>query len=218
MGRGESQAARKSNPRRFQDVRLCASCPGRSPAARSEPPWIGVTGFDEDAIQLVCIGALGDARIQFPRDILTICVGGSTRARCGVMKFATAFEPEWSGLVTIFVSHATLLPVWVYANKGWALDCLSAFANPTWPPVQAARKVTGNRRVAVPKLYCLRMQAGRIVNGAEGKLGRVEMGFSARRLGAVLLLQMGEARCQRIAVLSRYRWALWPTSPSGLRA
>ena len=53
-----------------------------------------------------------------PRDILTICVGKSTYARCGIIVNVTPFEPEWEGFVTLEISNTTPLPARIYANEG----------------------------------------------------------------------------------------------------
>ncbi len=55
---------------------------------------------------------------KIPRDILTICVGKSTYARCGIIVNVTPFEPEWEGFVTLEISNTTPLPARVYANEG----------------------------------------------------------------------------------------------------
>ena len=55
---------------------------------------------------------------KIPRDILTICVGKSTYARCGIIVNVTPFEPEWEGFVTLEISNTTPLPAKIYANEG----------------------------------------------------------------------------------------------------
>ena len=55
---------------------------------------------------------------KIPRDVLTICVGKSTYARCGVIVNVTPFEPEWEGFVTLEISNTTPLPAKIYANEG----------------------------------------------------------------------------------------------------
>jgi dCTP deaminase len=50
--------------------------------------------------------------------VLTICVGKSTYARCGLIVNVTPFEPEWEGFVTLEISNTTPLPARVYANEG----------------------------------------------------------------------------------------------------
>jgi len=57
---------------------------------------------------------------RIPRNILTICVGKSTYARCGIIVNVTPFEPEWEGYVTLEVSNTTPLPAKIYANEGIA--------------------------------------------------------------------------------------------------
>src|ERR1700743_2346588 len=55
---------------------------------------------------------------KIPRDVLTICVGKSTYARCGIIVNVTPFEPEWEGYVTLEISNTTPLPAKIYANEG----------------------------------------------------------------------------------------------------
>jgi dCTP deaminase len=104
--------------------------------------------FDEQAFQDfqgdVCIippnsFALGRSVEYFriPRNVITICVGKSTYARCGIITNVTPFEPEWEGYVTMEVSNTTPLPAKIYANEGIAQvlffesdeDCLVSYAD-----------------------------------------------------------------------------------------
>lgn len=55
---------------------------------------------------------------KMPRDILAICLGKSTYARCGIVVNVTPLEPEWEGYVTVEISNTTPLPAKVYANEG----------------------------------------------------------------------------------------------------
>ena len=55
---------------------------------------------------------------KIPRDVLTICVGKSTYARCGIIVNVTPFETEWEGFVTLEISNTTPLPARLYANEG----------------------------------------------------------------------------------------------------
>ena len=55
---------------------------------------------------------------RIPRSVLTICVGKSTYARCGIIVNVTPFEPEWEGIVTLEVSNTTPLPAKIYAERG----------------------------------------------------------------------------------------------------
>jgi dCTP deaminase len=57
---------------------------------------------------------------RIPRRVLTICVGKSTYARCGIITNVTPFEPEWEGFVTLEISNTTPLPARIYANEGIA--------------------------------------------------------------------------------------------------
>lgn len=80
-----------------------------------------------DVVSDVCIippnsFALGRTVEYFriPRDILTICLGKSTYARCGIIVNVTPLEPEWEGHVTLEFSNTTPLPAKIYANEGCA--------------------------------------------------------------------------------------------------
>ncbi len=57
---------------------------------------------------------------RIPRQVLTVCLGKSTYARCGLIVNVTPFEPEWEGFVTLEISNTTPLPAKVYANEGLA--------------------------------------------------------------------------------------------------
>ncbi len=58
--------------------------------------------------------------VRIPRNVLTICLGKSTYARCGILVNVTPFEPEWEGYVTLEFSNTTPLPAKIYANEGVA--------------------------------------------------------------------------------------------------
>ena len=74
---------------------------------------------------------------RIPRNILTVCVGKSTYARCGLIVNVTPFEPEWEGFVTIEISNSTPIPAKIYANEGIAQvlffesdeECLVSYAD-----------------------------------------------------------------------------------------
>lgn len=74
---------------------------------------------------------------RIPRRIMTICVGKSTYARCGIITNVTPFEPGWEGFVTLEISNTTPLPAKIYANEGIAQvlffesdeDCLVSYAD-----------------------------------------------------------------------------------------
>lgn len=57
---------------------------------------------------------------RIPRNVLTLCIGKSTYARCGIIVNVTPFEPEWEGFVTLEISNTTPLPAKIYANEGLA--------------------------------------------------------------------------------------------------
>lgn len=75
--------------------------------------------------------------MRIPRGVLTICVGKSTYARCGIIVNVTPFEPEWEGYVTLEISNTTPLPAKIYANEGIAQvlffegdeECLTSYAD-----------------------------------------------------------------------------------------
>jgi dCTP deaminase len=76
---------------------------------------------------------------RIPRDILVICLGKSTYARCGIVVNVTPLEPEWEGHVTIEISNTSPLPAKIYANEGIAQliflgaeeTCLISYADKT---------------------------------------------------------------------------------------
>jgi dCTP deaminase len=57
---------------------------------------------------------------RIPRSVLTVCLGKSSYARCGIIVNVTPFEPEWEGYVTLEISNTTPLPAKIYANEGIA--------------------------------------------------------------------------------------------------
>ena len=57
---------------------------------------------------------------RIPRNVITLCVGKSTYARCGILTNVTPFEPEWEGYVTLEITNSTPLPARIYANEGIA--------------------------------------------------------------------------------------------------
>jgi len=90
---------------------------------------------------------------RIPRDILTICVGKSTYARCGIITNVTPFEPEWEGFVTLEISNTTPLPAKIYANEGIAQVL---FLQGNEPPDVSYRdkkgKYQGQTGITLPKL------------------------------------------------------------------
>ncbi|QIV96061.1 dCTP deaminase [Allofrancisella inopinata] len=59
-------------------------------------------------------------KFKIPRDVLVVCLGKSTYARCGIIVNVTPLEPEWEGYVTLEFSNTTPLPAKIYANEGVA--------------------------------------------------------------------------------------------------
>ena len=90
---------------------------------------------------------------RIPRDILTVCLGKSTYARCGIIVNVTPFEPEWEGHVTIEISNTTPLPAKIYANEG-ACQFLFLKGNEPCETSYADRagKYMGQKGVTLPKL------------------------------------------------------------------
>jgi dCTP deaminase len=90
---------------------------------------------------------------RIPRDVLVICLGKSTYARCGLIVNVTPLEPEWEGQVTIEISNTTPLPAKVYANEG---ICQFLFLKGDAPPeisyADRAGKYMRQRGVALPRL------------------------------------------------------------------
>jgi dCTP deaminase len=90
---------------------------------------------------------------RIPRDVLVICLGKSTYARCGIIVNVTPLEPEWEGQVTIEISNTTPLPARIYANEGICQFlflkgegvCETSYAD-------RAGKYMRQRGVALPKL------------------------------------------------------------------
>ncbi len=59
-------------------------------------------------------------RVRIPRDVIGLCVGKSTYARCGIIVNVTPLEPEWEGVITLEISNTTPLPAKLYAGEGIA--------------------------------------------------------------------------------------------------
>src|SRR6202789_3638525 len=90
---------------------------------------------------------------KIPRDVLVICLGKSTYARCGIIVNVTPLEPEWEGQVTLEISNTTPLPAKVYANEG---ICQFLFLQGNEPCeisyADKAGKYMRQRGVALPRL------------------------------------------------------------------
>ena len=90
---------------------------------------------------------------RIPRDILTICLGKSTYARCGIIVNVTPFEPEWEGHVTLEISNTTPLPARIYANEGLAqVIFLQAESVCEVSYADRAGKYMKQRGITVPRL------------------------------------------------------------------
>jgi dCTP deaminase len=90
---------------------------------------------------------------RIPRDVLVICLGKSTYARCGIIVNVTPLEPEWEGQVTIEISNTTPLPAKIYANEGICQFLfLQGAAAPEVSYADRAGKYMRQRGVALPKL------------------------------------------------------------------
>ena len=89
---------------------------------------------------------------RIPRNVLTICLGKSTYARCGIIVNVTPLEPEWEGHVTLEFSNTTTLPAKIYANEGVA-QMLFFESNEVCETSYADRggKYQGQRGVTLPK-------------------------------------------------------------------
>ncbi|RED49891.1 dCTP deaminase [Aestuariispira insulae] len=90
---------------------------------------------------------------RIPRDVLVICLGKSTYARCGIIVNVTPLEPEWEGHVTLEFSNTTPLPAKIYANEG---ACQFLFFKGDNPPdvsyADRAGKYMGQTGVTLPKI------------------------------------------------------------------
>lgn len=90
---------------------------------------------------------------RIPRDVLVICLGKSTYARCGMIVNVTPLEPEWEGHVTLEISNTTPLPARVYANEG---ICQFLFLRGSEPPevsyADRKGKYMGQTGVTLPRL------------------------------------------------------------------
>jgi dCTP deaminase len=90
---------------------------------------------------------------RIPRDILTICLGKSTYARCGIIVNVTPFEPEWEGHVTIEISNTTPLPAKIYANEGIAQVLFFQSDEPCAKSYKDKKgKYQAQRGITLPKL------------------------------------------------------------------
>lgn len=89
---------------------------------------------------------------RIPRDVVTITVGKSTYARCGIITNVTPFEPEWEGHVTLEISNTTPLPAKIYANEGIAQVLFFRGEPPLVSYRDKKGKYQGQTGVTLPKL------------------------------------------------------------------
>ncbi len=88
---------------------------------------------------------------RIPRNILTVCLGKSTYARCGIIVNVTPLEPEWEGHITLEFSNTTTLPAKVYANEGVAQVVFLEAAEPCEQSYRdRGGKYQGQRGVTLP--------------------------------------------------------------------
>ena len=89
---------------------------------------------------------------RVPRDVLVICLGKSTYARCGIIVNVTPLEPEWEGHVTLEFSNTTPLPAKIYANEGACQFLFLKGASPCETSYKdRSGKYMGQRGVTLPK-------------------------------------------------------------------
>ena len=89
---------------------------------------------------------------RVPRNVLCVCVGKSTYARCGIITNVTPFEPEWEGHVTLEISNTTPLPAKIYANEGIAQVLFFKGEPPLVSYKDKAGKSQGQQGVTLPRL------------------------------------------------------------------
>lgn len=89
---------------------------------------------------------------RIPRNVVTITVGKSTYARCGIITNVTPFEPEWEGHVTLEISNTTPLPAKIYSNEGIAQVLFFEGEQPITSYKDKKGKYQGQRGVTLPKV------------------------------------------------------------------
>ena len=90
---------------------------------------------------------------RIPRDVLALCVGKSTYARCGIIVNVTPFEPEWEGQVTLEISNTTPLPARIHAGEGLAQVIFLAAAEPCETSyAERGGKYQAQRGITVPRI------------------------------------------------------------------
>jgi dCTP deaminase len=90
---------------------------------------------------------------RIPRDVLTLCVGKSTYARCGIIVNVTPLEPGWEGHVTLEISNTTPLPARIYAGEGLAQVLFFAAHEPCETSyAERGGKYQAQRGITVPRM------------------------------------------------------------------
>ncbi len=89
---------------------------------------------------------------KIPKNIMTLCVGKSTYARCGIIVNVTPFEPEWEGYATIEISNTTPLPAKIYANEGIAQLIFFEGEEPTHTYRSKGGKYQGQNKITLPRV------------------------------------------------------------------
>lgn len=89
---------------------------------------------------------------RIPSNVLTLCVGKSTYARCGIIVNVTPFEPGWEGFVTLEISNTTPLPAKIYANEGIAQVIFFEGEQPDVTYADRAGKYQRQRGITLPRM------------------------------------------------------------------
>jgi dCTP deaminase len=89
---------------------------------------------------------------RIPRNVITLCVGKSTYARCGIIVNVTPFEPAWEGFVTLEISNTTPLPAKIYANEGIAQVLFFEGEEPDVSYADRQGKYQGQIGITLPRM------------------------------------------------------------------
>jgi dCTP deaminase len=89
---------------------------------------------------------------RIPRNVITLCVGKSTYARCGIIVNVTPFEPAWEGFVTLEISNTTPLPAKIYANEGIAQVLFFEGEAPEVSYADRQGKYQGQTGITLPRM------------------------------------------------------------------
>jgi dCTP deaminase len=89
---------------------------------------------------------------RIPRNVITVCLGKSTYARCGIIVNVTPFEPAWEGFVTLEISNTTPLPAKIYANEGIAQVLFFEGEEPEVTYADRKGKYQGQTGITLPRM------------------------------------------------------------------